>query len=140
MRTTSAPEPVLNASSRKEAEVAIRAVFDAGCAAWNRGELDVYLASYWNSDKTIWISGGRLTRGSQAITAAYKARFPTPQQMGKLAVTDMIIEVLTDLDAIVFGHWMLAVDNETRKGVFTVQLRKVEGDWLFVSDHSSTNE
>ena len=138
MKTTSAPELVLNAFSRKEAEVAIRAVFDAGCAAWNRGELDGYLASYWNSDKTMWVSGGTLTRGSQAITAAYKARFPTPQQMGKLTVTDMAIDILTDMDAIVFGHWMLAVDNKTQKGVFTAQLRKIEDDWLFVSDHSST--
>jgi len=140
MRTTSAPEPVSNASSRKEAEVAIHAVFDAGCAAWNRGELDGYLASYWNSERTIWISGGKLTRGSQAITAAYKARFSTPQQMGKLTVTDMTIEVLTDLNAFVFGYWMLTIDNKTQKGVFTVQLRKIEGEWLFVSDHSSTHE
>jgi hypothetical protein len=72
--------------------------------------------------------------------AAYKARFPTPQQMGKLTVTNITIEVLTDVDAIVFGHWMLAVDNKAQKGVFTVQLRKIEGDWLFVSDHSSTSE
>ena len=140
MRTMSASDPVSNASSRKEAEVAIHATFDAGCAAWNRGELDGYLASYWNSDKTIWVSGGTLTRGSQAITAAYKARFPTPQQMGKLTVTNMTIEVLTDLDAIVFGHWMLTIDNKTQKGVFTVQLKKIEGEWLFVSDHSSSTE
>ncbi len=59
---------------------------------------------------------------------------------GQLTVTDMVIEVLTDVDAIVFGHWMLAVDNKAQKGVFTVQLRKIEGDWLFVSDHSSTSE
>jgi uncharacterized protein (TIGR02246 family) len=130
----------ISATESKNNEVAIRKVFEAGCAAWNHGDLDSYLASYWNSDKTIWVSGGTLTRGSQAIMSAYKARFPTPQQMGKLTVTDMTIEVLTDMDAIVFGHWMLAVDNKTQKGVFTVQLRKIEGDWLFVSDHSSSSE
>ena len=140
MRTTSVSDPFSNTTSREEAEAAIRALFDAGCTAWNRGELDKYLASYWHSDKTLWISGGTLTRGSQAITAAYKARFPTPQQMGMLTVTDLAIEVLTDLDAVVFGYWKLTVEDTTRKGVFTVQVRKIEGNWLFVSDHSSTSE
>jgi uncharacterized protein (TIGR02246 family) len=140
MRTTSPSEPVTNVPNHKEAEAAIQAIFDAGCAAWNRGKLDDYLASYWNSDKTIWVSGGMLTRGIQAITAAYKARFAASQQMGKLTVTDMVIEVLTDSNAIVFGRWTLAADSKTQKGVFTVQLMKIEGEWLFVSDHSSTSE
>jgi len=123
-----------------EAEAAIRAVFDAGCAAWNRGDLDGYLASYWNSEKTLWISGGTVTRGSEAIITSYKTRFPTQQHMGDLTVTDMTTEVLTDVNAFVFGYWRLTINDETQKGVFTVQLKKLAGEWLFVSDHSSTNE
>ena len=140
MSISSASDPIQNPSKREEAETAIRAIFDAGCAAWNCGELEGYLASYWNSEKTIWVSSGKLTRGSQAIAEAYKTRFQTPQQMGKLTVADMEVDVLTDQDASVLGHWLLAIDNKTQKGVFTVQLKKIEGEWLFVSDHSSTSE
>jgi uncharacterized protein (TIGR02246 family) len=129
----------ISATENKEIEDAIRQVFEAGCAAWNRGDLDGYLAGYWDSNKTIWISSGSLTRGRKAIVAAYKTRFSTPQQMGKLTLAELEIDVLTPTDAIAFGRWMLVVDNEDSKGFFTVQLRKLEGTWLFVSDHSSTS-
>jgi uncharacterized protein (TIGR02246 family) len=129
----------ISAAERNEIEAAIRDVFGAGCAAWNRGDLDGYLASYWASDKTIWISNGSLRRGRNAIEAAYRSRFQNPQQVGKLTVTDLEIDVLTTRDAIAFGRWMLlADDGESSTGFFTVQLKKIEGKWLFVSDHSSS--
>jgi uncharacterized protein (TIGR02246 family) len=122
-----------------EAETTIRSVFEAGCAAWNRGDLEGYLASYWDSDRTLWISNGSLKRGSKAIAEAYRARFSTPSQMGKLTLLELDIDVLTPEDAFAFGRWMLAIDNESSTGFFTVQLRKIEGAWLFVSDHASTS-
>lgn len=128
----------ISATESKKNEFAIRKVFEAGCAAWNDGDLDGYLASYWDSNKTIWVSSGTLRRGREAIVAAYKARFSTPQQMGKLSLAELEIDVLTTTDAIAFGRWMLVVEDKTAKGFFTVQLRKIEGTWLFVSDHSST--
>jgi uncharacterized protein (TIGR02246 family) len=130
----------ISATESKKTEVAIRKVFEAGCAAWNRGDLDGYLASYWDSDKTIWISGGAITRGTDAIFAAYKARFSRPQQMGELTLAELEIDVLTTEDAVAFGRWMLVGEDKTAEGFFTVQLRKIEGNWLFVSDHSSTRE
>ena len=128
----------LSATERKQIEVAIRNVFEAGCAAWNRGDLDGYLASYWDSDKTLWVSGGFLRRGRKAIVEAYKARFATPQQMGQITLAELEIEVLTDTDAVAFGRWRLAVEDKSSQGFFTVQLKKIEGRWLFVSDHASS--
>jgi len=130
----------ISATEIKENEVAIRNVFEDGCAAWNRGDLDGYLAGYWDSDKTIWISGGSLTRGKKAIVAACKARFSTPQQMGKLTLTELEIDVLTSMDAIAFGHWRLVIEGKAAEGFFTVQLKKIEDNWLYVADHSSTRQ
>jgi uncharacterized protein (TIGR02246 family) len=129
----------ISAAESKKTEDAIRKVFEAGCAAWNRGDLDGYLASYWDSSKTLWVSSGSLTRGKDAIVAAYKARFSTSRPMGNLTVGELEIEVLTPMDAIAFGRWTLVVDNQASEGFFTVQLRNVEGTWLFVADHSSTS-
>ena len=126
------------ATESKKNEAAIREVFEAGCAAWNRGDLDGYLAGYWDSDKTLWVSNGSLTRGKWAIVAAYKTRFQTHQQMGKLTLADLEIDVLTPADAIAFGRWRLVMEDKAAEGFFTVQLRKIKGTWLYVSDHSST--
>ena len=130
MKEISTPE-------NKKTEDAIRRVFEDGCAAWNRGDLDGYLASYWDSSTTLWVSSGSLLRGRKAIVAAYKARFSTPQQMGKLTLDDLEINVLTPTDAIVFGRWRLVDDGQASRGFFTVQLRRIDDLWLFVADHSS---
>ncbi|HKG55520.1 MAG TPA: SgcJ/EcaC family oxidoreductase [Anaerolineales bacterium] len=127
----------VSGTTGEKAEAAIRNVFEAGCAAWNRGDLDGYLASYWDSDQTRWVSSGSLTRGKKAIAAAYKARFSGSQQMGKLTVTELEIDVLTDTEAIAFGRWTLVIDHKSSTGFFTVQLRNIDGTWLFVSDHAS---
>ena len=129
----------ISATESKENEAAIRKVFEDGCAAWNRGDLDGYLSGYWDSDKTLWISSGFLTRGRKAIVAAYKARFSTPGQMGKLTLSELEIDVLSATDAIAFGRWMLVFEDKAAEGFFTVQLRRVESTWLYVSDHSSTH-
>ena len=128
----------ISATQREKIEVDIRDIFKAGCTAWNRGDLDAYLASYWDSDKTIWVSSGSLRRGRKAIVAAYKARFSTSQKMGRIDVAELEIDVLTTTDAIAFGRWMLVLEDESSEGFFTVQLKKLEGTWVYVSDHSST--
>jgi uncharacterized protein (TIGR02246 family) len=129
----------LPTTERERTESAIRQVFEEGCAAWNRGDLDGYLASYLDSEKTLWISGGALTRGKAAIAAAYKRRFSTGGAMGKLSVAELEIDVLTPDDAIAVGRWTLDLEGMMSQGFFTVQLRKIEGTWLFVCDHASAS-
>jgi len=129
----------LSTTERERTESAIRSVFEEGCAAWNRGDLDGYLAGYWDSEKTLWISGGSLTRGKAAIAAAYKRRFAMGQAMGKLSVAELEIDVLTPDDAMAVGRWTLDLQGTTSQGFFTVQLRKIEGAWLFVCDHASVS-
>ena len=129
----------VSAEESRKTELSIRKVFEDGCAAWNRGDLDGYLASYWDSEKVIWVSGDSLRRGKKAIAAAYKARFSTRQQMGKLTVAELEIDLLTPEDAIAFGRWNLIVDDKVSNGFFTVRLKKIEGAWLFVYDHASAN-
>ena len=130
----------LSATEREKVELAIREVFEAGCAAWNHGDLEGYLAGYWDSDQTIWISSGSLRRGRDAIVAAYRARFSTPQNMGKIHLAELEIDVRTSTDATSFGRWRLILDNESSEGFFTVQLKMLDGAWFYVSDHSSTTK
>lgn len=130
---------MLPATERERTESAIRRVFEESCARWNRGDLDGYLAGYWDSEKTLWISSGSLTRGKAAIAAAYKRRFSMGGPMGRLSVAELEIDVLTPDDAIAFGRWILDLEGTTSQGFFTVQLRKIEGAWLFVCDHASSS-
>jgi uncharacterized protein (TIGR02246 family) len=129
----------ISATESKDIEAEIRDVFEAGCAAWNRGDLEGYLAGYWDSDQTLWISSGSLRRGRAAIVEAYQSRFANSKQMGKLTLDELEIEVLTPTDASAFGRWRLDLEDTSSKGFFTVQLKKIEGTWFYVSDHSSAS-
>ena len=117
----------------------IRAVFESGCAAWNRGDIDGYLADYWNSDKVRWVSEGTVSYGFESIATAFRARFNSPDNMGKLEVADLDIQLLGENDALAFGAWIQTTLRARRHGVFTVHLKKMDGEWLIVSDHSSTS-
>ena len=120
------------------AEAEARAAFESGCAAWNRGDVDAYLAGYWDSEQTRWISGGTVIEGRDAIVATVRARYPTPERMGTLELTQLEITVLTAQDALVFGRLRHMLGDVTRPLVFTVHLRRVGGAWLMVTDHTST--
>jgi len=117
----------------------IRALFESACAAWNRGDIDGYLANYWHSDKVRWVSEGIVRYGFEAIAAACKARFDSPDNMGRLEVANLEIQLPGESDALVFGAWTQTTRAARRHGVFTVHMKKIDGDWLIVSDHSSTS-
>jgi|SRR5687768_6665664 len=120
-------------------EASIRARLEEGKAAWNRGELNSYLDGYLDSDRTRWASGGIVLRGKNAIARAFRARFPTPAEMGHFEVSQMEIDVLGSNDALVFAHWSHTAAQATRKGHFTIHLKKVDGQWYVFSDHTSAN-
>ncbi len=117
----------------------ILALFESSCAAWNRGDIDGYLAGYWRSDKVRWVSEGIVQYGFDAIASACKARFSSPDNMGRLEVADLEIQLLGEDDALVFGAWTQTTRMASHHGVFTVHTKKIDGEWLIVSDHSSSS-
>ena len=120
-----------------EIEEHIRARFQQGTELWNRGDLEAYLAGYWDSEKTKWITRGMIIRGIHAIRATYKSLFDSPEKMGKFEVKELEIDILTDRDALVVGQWTHMAGQLVRQGVFTVHVRKLEGEWVVATDHTS---
>jgi ketosteroid isomerase-like protein len=53
---------------------AIRAVLDDQAAAWNRGDVDAYMAGYARSDDTMFV-GTDVTRGWTKVRDRYKAKY-----------------------------------------------------------------
>jgi uncharacterized protein (TIGR02246 family) len=115
----------------------IRNRFAEGTEAWNRGDLEAYLAGYWESEKTRWITRGKIIRGVNAIRAMYKSLFDSPEKMGKFEVKELEVDILTDSDALVVGQWSHTAGQLVRQGVFTVYMKKLEGEWVVVIDHTS---
>jgi ketosteroid isomerase-like protein len=119
-------------------ETAIRKVLDDQVAAWNKGDLDAFMAGYWNSPELTFISGKDLTRGYQATLERYKKKYQADgKEMGKLAFTDLVVTPLAADVALVTGKWELTLSKEIVGGRYTLVVKKLPEGWRIVHDHTS---
>src|SRR5258706_10243910 len=88
-------------------ESAIRKVMDDQSAAWNRGDIDGFMAGYWRWEKLVFISGDNVTRGWQPTLDRYKKSYDSRAKMGVLKFSDLEFTVLSNEAAIVLGSWAL---------------------------------
>src|SRR5579872_4088712 len=69
------------------AEEAIRQVLDAQVTAWNRGDLEAFMAGYWASPELSFFSAGNHTQGWEATLERYRKRYQSEgQEMGRLKI------------------------------------------------------
>jgi hypothetical protein len=59
-------------------EAAIRKVLQSQVEAWNRGDLDGFMAGYWNSPALTYFSGARETEGWQPTLERYRKKYQAP--------------------------------------------------------------
>ena len=120
------------------AEEGVRKVLDAQVAAWNKGDLDEFMAGYWRSPDLTFFAGGNVTRGWEATLERYRKRYRSEgKEMGRLAFRDLDITVLGPDSAVVRGRWQLELKSEKPGGLFTLLFRKRPEGWRIVHDHTS---
>ena len=105
-------------------------------AAWNTGDVEEFMDAYWRSPELTFCSGGRVTRGWQPTLEGYRTRYPDRAAMGRLSFTDLEITPLGDMAALVLGRWHLD-RAEPVGGMFTLVMRKEDGRWVIIHDHTS---
>lgn len=118
---------------------AIRQVLDQQVAAWNRGDLEAYMAGYTRGDELTFFSGANVTHGWQPTLDRYRKRYQGEgKEMGTLTFSDVKIDVVAHDAAFVRGAWHLAMkQGESPHGLFTLLMRKTDVGWRIVHDHSS---
>ena len=133
---------VANIVAQSEAQktriaVDIRKVMDDQSAAWNRGDIDGFMAGYWKSEKLTFISGTDVTRGWQPTLDRYKKTYDSRAKMGVLKFSDLEFTVISKDAAVVLGNWALAREKDNPHGKFTLTFRKFREGWRIVMDHTS---
>ncbi len=123
-------------------QAAVERVLSTQQAAWNRHDLDAFMAGYWNSPDLTFFSGGKEQHGWQATIDRYKATYTSPgHEMGTLDFSDLRIETLGSDAAFVRGAWKLTLsDGKTPHGLFTLIFRKFPDGWKIIHDHTSVAE
>jgi ketosteroid isomerase-like protein len=110
--------------------------------AWNRHDLEGFMAGYWRSQELTFFSGAKEQNGWQATMDRYLAKYMSPgHEMGKLEFSGLRVEVLGQESGFVRGAWKLTMsDGKTPHGLFTLVFRKFPEGWKIVHDHTSAAE
>jgi len=117
---------------------AVRLVLDAQVAAWNKGDLEKFMAGYWHSPELSFFSGNDKHRGWKETLSRYRQRYQAEgKEMGKLSFTDLEIESPSPDMAWVRGRFKLVMSKETLTGLFTLIFKKLPEGWRIVHDHTS---
>jgi len=117
---------------------AIKSLLETQQTAWNEGNIDGFMDGYWRSSQLRFASGGNVTRGWQETRDRYHANYSDRQKMGQLDFSDLEVNQLSKDAAILHGRWKLIRAQDTPHGLFTLVLRKIDGQWLIVSDTTTS--
>jgi ketosteroid isomerase-like protein len=134
-------QAVLSGYGREGAK-AVEHVLRTQQEAWNRHDLEGFMAGYWNSTELTFFSGAQEQDGWQATMDRYLAKYSSPgHEMGKLEFSALRIEMLSSDAAFVRGSWQLTMsDGKKPHGLFTLLFRKFPEGWKIVHDHTSAGE
>ena len=117
-------------------ETAIRNVMNEQLTAWNNGNIDAFMQTYWQNDSLLFVSNPP-TYGWKNTLEKYKEGFPDTATMGKLSFDLLQMNQLSSEYYFVMGKWYLKRTAGDIGGYFTLLFRKINGKWLIVVDHTS---
>jgi beta-aspartyl-peptidase (threonine type) len=116
----------------------IRKVLDDQVVAWNKGDLVGFMKGYWKSKDLTFVSGKDVTRGWDETLERYKKRYQSEgKEMGKLAFSDVEVQILAPGVALVTGKFELMLAKDKPTGRYTLIVRKFDDGWRIVHDHTS---
>jgi ketosteroid isomerase-like protein len=125
------------AKAQNKNENAIRAMLSAQEAAWNTGNLEQFMIGYWQSDSLMFIGKNGPTYGYDKTLENYKKGYPDTAHMGKFTSTIVSMKRLSAKYYFVTGKWFLKRTIGDVSGYYTLLIRKTNGKWVVVADHSS---
>ena len=121
----------------KNDESAIRQMLEKQVVEWNKGNIEGYMRGYWENDSLVFIGKNGPTYGYVPTLERYKKGYPSVEHMGRLTSTITSMRRLSDDYYFIIGKWSLVRNIGDVSGAYTLLIRKIQGQWVIVVDHSS---
>ncbi|NML36132.1 DUF4440 domain-containing protein [Chitinophaga sp. G-6-1-13] len=129
--------PIQQADAQQDDRRQIEGLMAAQTSAWNRGDINAFMQTYWHSDSLLFIGKNGVTYGWQATLDRYKKNYPDTAAMGKLDFKLLEFKPLARDVYFVVGKWHLQRSIGDLQGHFSLTLRRIKGAWKIIADHSS---
>lgn len=123
--------------SQSRAMEQVKDLMAAQEAAWNKGDLEGFMAPYWHSDSLRFIGSKGIVYGWQKTLDNYKKGYPSREDMGTLSFQLLHLDLWDKRTMSVTGKWHLVRSKGDAQGYFSLIWRKINGQWVIVADHSS---
>lgn len=128
---------VCGLSAQEINQTEIRDVLKKQETAWNRGNINDFMDGYWRSDSLLFVGSSGPSYGWHTTLEGYKRRYPNKEAMGILHFDIREIRILCEDRGFVLGKWNLTRKIGDIGGYFTLLLKKINGKWVIVADHTS---
>ncbi|MCG8511184.1 MAG: nuclear transport factor 2 family protein [Rhodospirillales bacterium] len=102
--------------------------------AWTDNDLDGFMIGFHRSPDLCFAHPKGITLGYETVRGWYSQSI----ENSDLRFTDLDVTVLSPDAAVVFGQFHNTMkDGNYATGLFTLLMRKIDGRWVVVHDHSS---
>ena len=105
--------------------------------AWNQGDIDSFMEGYLKSDELVFSGKSGPVYGWENTKNRYYSSYPNTKVMGKLNFTIKKIRSVSLNTAYLIGEYYLKRSGEDSWGHFKLLWKKIDSNWLIVSDHTS---
>lgn len=131
-----------SAADRAARHDEIAAMLARAATHWNSGDLDAFVDDYLPGSGTTYIGGRGILRGPANIRAAYAPRFAPGGVRDSLSfelqdVDPLAPDVLNVIATYILVRHVGGRDSVTARGPTSLVMRRVDGRWRIVHDHSS---
>jgi len=106
------------------------------CAYWNSGDLERFMDCYERCDTVSLIAKGKRIEGWEMLYHFFSQMFAHGERKGLLNSSNERIAYLAQNCATCTFDWTLVDGGRSLTGVCSLVLRKTEGEWRIVLDHS----
>ena len=108
---------------------------------WNNGDIDGFMEGYWNSEELIFTSlNHKPIYGWNNNLKRYKNSYQTKSTMGELQFEILNLNLISKTTATLKGKWKLIREEDLPNGLFWIDLRKFDNNWLITKDSTISFE
>ena len=125
------------AFSQSKEEKEIKELMNKQTESWNKGDIEGFMTTYWHSDSLMFIGKNGIKWGWKTTLENYKKNYPDSEAMGKLFFNIIVVKKLSPQYYYIVGKWHLKRTIGDLEGHYDLLLRKINGHWLIIADHSS---
>tara|TARA_B100001778_G_C18525289_1_gene600845 strand:- start:102 stop:455 length:354 start_codon:yes stop_codon:yes gene_type:complete len=105
--------------------------------AWNKGDISSFMQGYIQSDELVFSGKSGPVYGWDNTKDRYYKSYPNLEIMGNLKFNVSKIKQVSSEIAYLIGEYYLKRSSGDSNGHFTLFWKKVNDQWLIISDHTS---